>query len=299
MAAEEARVMKKLGRGLSALLGDGDPDFALAAEGGRGQAKQVPIEFLRPSALQPRRHFDETELENLAESIREKGILQPIIVRPDQNRTNGYEIVAGERRWRAAQRAQLHDVPVQIKELDDGEVLEIALIENIQRSDLNAVEEAQGYVQLMERFGHTQEELGKLLGKSRSHVANTIRLLGLPENVKNMVVDGRLSAGHARTLVATEDPEALADKIVALQLSVRDAESLARSKSKATPRKPGAKAEKDPDTRALEESVSSALGMRVTVLDHGAKGGEIRIAYMTLEQLDEICRRLRRPAMFP
>jgi ParB family chromosome partitioning protein len=296
--AEEARVMKKLGRGLSALLGDDDPDFA-PAEGTRGNnVKTAPIEFLRPSPLQPRRHFDETELENLAESIREKGILQPIIVRADPTRPNGYEIVAGERRWRASQRAQLHEVPIIVKDLDDGEVLEIALIENIQRADLNAVEEAQGYVQLMERFGHTQDELGKLLGKSRSHVANTIRLLGLPDSVKTMLMDGRLSAGHARTLVATEDPEALADRIVALQLSVRDAEALARGKS--TPRKPAAdKPEKDPDTRALEESVADALGMRVTVLDKGAKGGEIRISYLTLEQLDEICRRLRRPGVFP
>jgi ParB family chromosome partitioning protein len=296
--ADEARAMSRLGRGLSALLGDGDPDFT-PTEAARGNTKQVPIEFLRPSPLQPRRHFDETELENLAESIREKGILQPIIVRPDASRAKGYEIVAGERRWRAAQRAQLHEVPVLVKDLNDGEVLEIALIENIQRADLNPVEEAQGYTQLMDRFGHTQDELGKLLGKSRSHVANTIRLLSLPDGVKTMLMDGRLSAGHARTLVATDDPEALADRIVALQLSVRDAEALARGKSKSPPRKPTEHPEKDPDTRALEESISSALGMRATVLDRGAKGGEVRISYMTLEQLDEICRRLRRPAAFP
>jgi ParB family chromosome partitioning protein len=296
--AEEARVMKKLGRGLSALLGDGDPDFT-PAESARGNTRPVPIEFLRPSPLQPRRHFDETELENLAESIREKGILQPIIVRADPTRPNGYEIVAGERRWRAAQRAQLHEVPVLVRELNDGEVLEIALIENIQRADLNAVEEAQGYTQLMERFGHTQDELGKLLGKSRSHVANTIRLLSLPDSVKAMLVDGRLTAGHARTLVATDDPEALADRILALQLSVRETEALARGKSKAPPRKDKAAPEKDPDTCALEESIADALGMRVTILDKGEKGGEVRINYLTLEQLDEICRRLRRPGVFP
>lgn len=298
MSAEEARVMRKLGRGLSALLGEGDPDFS-PGEGARGNAKQVPIEFLRPSPLQPRRNFDETELENLSESIREKGVLQPIIVRPDPTRPNGYEIVAGERRWRASQRAQLHEVPVIVKDLDDGEVLEIALIENIQRADLNPVEEAQGYVQLMERFGHTQDALGKLLGKSRSHVANTIRLLGLPDTVKTMMVEGKLSAGHARTLVATDDPEALADRILALQLSVRDAEALARGKSKSAPKRSADKPEKDPDTRHLEDSVSEALGMRVTVLDRGAKGGEMRISYMTLEQLDEICRRLRRPGAYP
>jgi ParB family chromosome partitioning protein len=293
MAAEESR-MARLGRGLSALLGEGDPDFA-PPEGIRGGSKTVPIEFLRPSPFQPRRHFDETELENLADSIREKGILQPIIVRADSTRPNGYEIVAGERRWRAAQRAQLHEVPVLVKELDDGEVLEIALIENIQRADLNVVEEAQGYVQLMERFGHTQDALGRLIGKSRTHVSNTIRLLNLPESVKLMLVDGRLSAGHARTLVATDDPEALADKILALQLSVREAEDLTRGRGKAGAKKPSEKAPKDADTRSLEEGVSESLGMRVSVLDRGAKGGEVRISYMSLEQLDEICRRLRRP----
>jgi ParB family chromosome partitioning protein len=293
MAAEESR-MARLGRGLSALLGEGDPDFA-TTEGPRSGSKTVPIEFLRPSSFQPRRHFDETELENLADSIREKGILQPIIVRPDPARPSGFEIVAGERRWRAAQRAQLHEVPVIVKELNDGEVLEIALIENIQRADLNPVEEAQGYVQLMDRFGHTQDALGRIIGKSRTHVSNTIRLLSLPETVKSMLVDGRLSAGHARTLVATEDAEALADRIVALQLSVREAEALTRGKAgKDSTRKHTEKAPKDADTRALEESVSEALGMRVSVLDKGAKGGEVRVSYMNLEQLDEICRRLRR-----
>lgn len=293
MAADDARVMSRLGRGLSALLGDGDPDF-VPPEIAKGATRHVPIEFLRASALQPRRNFDETELENLADSIKEKGILQPIIVRPDPARPKGFEIVAGERRWRAAQRAQLHEVPVLVKELNDGEVLEIALIENIQRADLNPLEEAQGYSQLMERFGHTQDALGKLLGKSRSHVANTMRLLGLPETVKAMLIDGRLSAGHARTLVATEDAEALADKIVALQLSVREAEALSRAKSKGRSPSQTQKMPKDADTRALENSLAESLGMLVAVQDRGAKGGEVRITYSSLEQLDEICRRLRR-----
>jgi len=285
----------RLGRGLSALLGEADPDFA-APEAARG-LKQVPVEFLHPSPFQPRRHFDEDELENLAGSIREKGILQPIIVRPDPKRANGYEIVAGERRWRAAQRAQLHEVPVVVKDLDDGEMLEIAIIENVQRADLNAVEEAQGYQILMDKFGHTQEALSKLIAKSRSHVANTLRLLALPESIRAMLVDGRLSAGHGRALVAIEDAEALADRIVALQLSVRDTEALVREhagKAPAAARKPAAAAPKDADTRALEDDLTNALGLRTAITDRGARGGEVKITYSNLEQLDEICRRLRR-----
>lgn len=284
----------RLGRGLSALLGDSDPDFA-APEGSRG-LKTVPVEFLKPSPFQPRRRFEEGELDSLAASIREKGILQPIIVRPDPTRPNGFEIVAGERRWRAAQRAQLHEVPVLVRDLTDGQVLEVALIENVQRADLNPIEEAQGYVQLMEHFGHTQEALAKLIGKSRSHVANTVRLLALPEKVRTMLVEGALSAGHARTLVATEDAEALADRIVALQLTVRQAENLsrapARSKGASGPRP--VRAPKDTDTLALEEAVSMALGMHVTITDRGGAGGELKVTYKTLEQLDDICRRLRR-----
>lgn len=281
----------RLGRGLSALLGEADPDFA-PQDPVRG-LKTVPIEFLKPSAFQPRRRFDEEELANLSASIREKGILQPIIVRPDRQRPNGYEIVAGERRWRAAQRAQLHEVPIVVKDLDDGEMLEVAIIENVQRADLNPVEEAQGYQTLMDKFGHTQEALSKLIAKSRSHVANTLRLLALPETVRGMLMDGRLSAGHGRALVATDDPEALADKILALQLSVRDTEALVREKS-GKPSPPKAAAPKDADTRALEDDLSNALGLRTTITDRGAKGGEVKIAYSNLEQLDEICRRLRR-----
>lgn len=284
----------RLGRGLSALLGEADPDFS-PAETPRG-LKNVPVEFLRPSPYQPRRHFNEEELENLSASIREKGILQPIIVRPDPARPNGYEIVAGERRWRAAQKAQLHEVPVVVKDLDDGEMLEIAIIENVQRADLNPVEEALGYQVLMDKFGHTQEALSKLIAKSRSHVANTLRLLALPDSIRSMLMDGRLSAGHGRALVATSDPEALADRILALQLSVRDAEALAREHS-AKPQAPrkAAVPHKDADTIALEDDISNALGLRTVITDRGAKGGEVKIVYSNLEQLDEICRRLRRP----
>lgn len=290
---EEGR-MSRLGRGLSALLGDSDPDF-VTSDTKRGPARTLPTEFLKPSPLQPRQRFDEEELESLTQSVREKGILQPIIVRPEPGRPNAYEIVAGERRWRAAQRAQLHEVPVVVKELSDGEVLEIALIENVQRTDLNAVEEAQGYLSLMEHFGHTQDALAKLIGKSRSHVANTLRLLSLPERVKDMLVDGRLSAGHARALVALDDAETLADRIVALQLSVRETEAFVRSPERTKTAKARSSAiEKDADTRALEESVSEALGMRVTVLHRGEAGGDLRVSYKSLEQLDDICRRLRR-----
>ncbi len=289
--SEEARATR-LGRGLSALLGDDDPDHT-PFEQGRG-LKHVPIEFIKPSPLQPRRRFDDEEMENLAASIREKGILQPIIVRPDPARPNGYEIVAGERRWRAAQRAQLHEVPVILKDLDDGQVLEIALIENIQRADLNPIEEAHGYAQLIERFGHTQDALATLIGKSRSHVANTIRLLSLPDKVRSMLMDGRLTAGHARALVTNPDAESLAEKISHLQMSVREAEALARKGEKRAGGS-GRAAEKDPDTTALEENLTFALGMHVIVNDRGDKGGEVRVAYKTLDQLDEICRRLKRP----
>ena len=289
--SEEARATR-LGRGLSALLGDDDPDH-MPLDQVRG-LKHVPIEFIKPSPLQPRRRFDNDELENLAASIREKGVLQPIIVRPDPARPNGYEIVAGERRWRASQRAQLHEVPVIVKELNDGQVLEIAIIENVQRADLNPIEEAQGYTQLIEKFGHTQEKLATLIGKSRSHVANTIRLLALPDKVRTMLVDGRLTAGHARALVATPDAESLAEKIHSLQMTVREAEALARKAEKKGDRPARAPAAKDADTAALEDNLMAALGMHVSINDRGEKGGEVRVAYKTLDQLDEICRRLKR-----
>ena len=257
----------------------------------------VPIERVVPNPDQPRRQFDEDLLEDLTASIREKGIIQPLIVRTTPGQDGTYQIVAGERRWRAAQRAQLHTVPVIVREFDDTEVLEIAIIENIQRADLNAVEEAAGYVQLMQKFGHTQEKLAEALGKSRSHIANMMRLMQLPESVQEFIKDGRLSAGHARALITSDDPLTLAKQVVAKGLSVRDTEKLVKKavenvftptgQAKRAPRS----VEKDADTRALEGDLSANLGMKVTV-DHAknAESGQVSIQYATLDQLDEICR---------
>jgi ParB family transcriptional regulator, chromosome partitioning protein len=286
--AEEAR-RHGLGRGLSALIGDEvqapRPDNAPA----RNQ-RTVPIAFLRPNRFQPRKTFVAEELADLANSIREKGILQPILVRPVSGTANAFEIVAGERRWRAAQLAKLHDVPVVVREMNDGEALELAIIENVQRENLNAIEEAAAYHELMDRFGYIQERVAQEVGKSRSHVANTLRLLKLPEAVKAMIRDGRLSAGHARTLIGVDDPEARAREIVEGALNVRRAEQQAKSKSGGAP-KPHPK---DADTRALEESTSNRLGLKVQILHKGEKGGEVRIAYRSLEQLDDLIRRLNR-----
>jgi len=283
--AEEGR-HRGLGRGLSALIGD----EVGRNEGANRGSRTVPSAFLRPNRFQPRKTFGAEELDDLANSIREKGILQPILVRPVKDEPNAYEIVAGERRWRAAQLAKLHDVPIVVRELSDGESLEFAIIENVQRADLNAVEEAGAYRELMERFAYTQERVAQEVGKSRSHVANTLRLLKLPEPVLAMLRDGRLTAGHARTLIGSGDPEARARVIVASELNVREAEH--RSKSVAPGRR--SKAEKDPDTRALEDNLSNMLGLKVKILDKAKAGGEIRIAYRTLEQLDDICRRLNK-----
>ncbi len=289
--------MARLGRGLTALLGEAEaPVTGDAAQG----IKTIPIEAISANPNQPRQSFGETELEELSRSIAEKGILQPIVVRPMPGSPSGagqrYQIVAGERRWRAAQRARLHAVPVIIKELSDAETLEIALIENVQRADLNAVEEAQGYQSLMDEFRYTQEELAEHIGKSRSHIANTLRLMQLPEAVRAMLRDGRLTAGHARTLVTARDPLKLAREIVQRGLSVRAAEALARrdaGKSKKTKaRKGAATLEKDADTRALEQSIADALGLAAEINDKGDKGGTVTVTYATLEQLDEIIRRL-------
>ncbi len=294
MMAEESP--SRLGRGLAALIGD-DAAFALGDAGApapRG-VREVPIEFLRANPFQPRHVFREEELADLANSIREKGILQPIVVRPVQGASDAYEIVAGERRWRAAQKAQLHQVPVIVKELTDAESLEIAIIENVQRADLNAIEEGLGYDRLMQQFQYTQEQLSKLIGKSRSHVANTLRLLGLPQAVRNLVEDGKLSAGHARTLIGVPNAEELAREIVAKGLSVRDAETLTRKAttgSEAPRRSASASSEKDADTLALERNISDQLGLKVEISFAGEKGGDVRIHYKSLEQLDEICRRL-------
>jgi ParB family chromosome partitioning protein len=273
-----------LGRGLSALIGD----EAGSAKGEARTQRMLPTAFLRPNRFQPRKTFEQEELRDLAASIREKGVLQPILVRPVAGDPNVFEIVAGERRWRAAQLAKVHDVPVVVREMGDGEALELAIVENVQREDLNAIEEAAAYHELMDRFSYTQERMADEVGKSRSHIANTVRLLKLPEAVKTMIRDGRLSAGHARTLIGLDDPEARAREIVEGALNVRQAEQRSKSKS-GIPPKPRAK---DADTRALESSLSNTLGLKVEVVDKGKKGGELKIHYRTLEQLDDLIQRL-------
>ncbi|WP_095587807.1 ParB/RepB/Spo0J family partition protein [Actibacterium ureilyticum] len=286
-----------LGRGLSALmadvnLADGGETPVARTEPAKPEAV-LPIEKVMPNPDQPRRHFSTEALEELAASIREKGVIQPIIVRPSKRESGSYEIVAGERRWRASQLAQLHEVPAIVRELDDTEVLEVAIIENIQRADLNPIEEALGYRQLMDRFGHTQEKLAEALSKSRSHIANLMRLLQLPEPVQDHLREGRLSAGHARALITTEDPVGLARQVIDQDLSVRETEKLAKApkekSASATPKAP--KGEKDADTRALEQDLSANLGMKVSI-DHSAGGesGQITIRYDDLDQLDSLCR---------
>jgi ParB family transcriptional regulator, chromosome partitioning protein len=280
-----------LGRGLSALMNDGEvQDAQLSAEAG-GQT--LPIEEISANPDQPRRVFSEKELHALAASIEEKGLLQPILVRPSPS-GSGYQIVAGERRWRAAQIAQLHEIPVLIRELTDRETLEIGIVENVQRADLNPVEEARAYRQLVERFEHTQDEIARAVGKSRSHIANMMRLLALPESVLDHLAAGRLSIGHARAIATATNSEILADNIVSQGLSVRQAENLMKPPSgRKAPETKSASAEKDADTRAVEQDLSRRLGLDVSI-DHNAKSekGSVTIHYTKLEQLDDICRRL-------
>jgi ParB family chromosome partitioning protein len=283
---------KRLGRGLAALIGEIDrptePDRQAAPADGR-----VPIEFLSPNPKNPRRQFGDADLTDLAQSIREHGVVQPVVARPSPTQAGRYEIIAGERRWRAAQRAGLTDIPVIIRDVNDRTALELAIIENVQRTDLNAVEEALGYQNLIDDHGYTQADLGQVIGKSRSHVANTLRLLKLPDVIRDMVVDGALSAGHARTLVTAEDPAGLARRIVEGGLSVRQAEALAQMPAGASPAKrPGEPTHKDADTLALEKLLSDAIGMKVAIA-HKDGGGEVRVTYRTLEQLDDLCRRLK------
>ena len=273
-----------LGRGLSALIGD----EAAAVKGepvAKKDTRSLPVAFLQPGRYQPRMSFDEQPLAELAASIREKGVLSPILVRPIG--PDRYEIVAGERRWRAAQLAKLHDVPVVVRELPDDQALEIAIIENVQRADLNAIEEGAAYEELISKFGRTQEDVAREVGKSRSHVANTVRLLRLPDSVKRWIREGKLTAGHARTLLNAADPEARARELIAGEMTVRQAEQ--RSVAK---KKPGGKPGKDPNIADLEASISNRLGLRVEIIHKGDKGGEMRIAYKSLEQLDELTRRL-------
>jgi ParB family chromosome partitioning protein len=283
---------RRLGRGLAALIGE-EPKEEAVAEAGPKSLRLVPIEFLHANPNNPRKTFKEEELEDLTRSIREKGLLQPIVVRTKGEATR-FEIVAGERRWRAAQRAGVHEVPVIVRELSDGEALEVALIENIQRADLNALEEARGYQQLMDQFAYTQQQLADALGKSRSHIANTLRLQSLPAEIKSYIEEGRLTAGHARSLIAAENPAKIAQEIIALGLSVRDAEKLSRTNGGQPAGRSGGQASRaDPSTRALEQSLSDATGLKVEIDDKGKQGGRVVIHYKTLEQLDEVCLRLR------
>jgi ParB family chromosome partitioning protein len=288
MAEEAAR--QRLGRGLAALIGDiGEDERVADARGGKQAQKRIPIEFLRANLKNPRKHFAEDELEDLSNSIREKGIVQPILVRAMPGAANVFEIIAGERRWRAAQRAGVHDVPVIVLEVSDKEALEIAIVENVQRADLNAIEEAQGYESLIATYKHTQNDLAKIIGKSRSHIANTMRLLKLPDDVRQWVLDGKLTAGHARALLTLDDPTAAAKRIIAQGLSVRDAEQIGQQSSA----KPKKAKKKDQDTTVLEKILSDALGLDVNVA-HKGPGGQVVIRYSSLEQLDEIARRLKR-----
>ena len=283
---------RELGRGLSALLGDDavkKPQIIPADQ--RGQS--LPVEFLTPSPYQPRRIFNEDDIRELAASVRERGVLQPILVRPNPTRPDHYEIVAGERRWRAAQAAQLHEVPVIIRDLSDEGVLEIALVENIQRADLYPLEEASGYQRLIDEFDHTQESLAKVVGKSRSHVANILRLLTLPDAVQQLMDQGKLSAGHARALIGADDPAGLAAKIVKSSLSVRQTEALVKREK--SPRKSAHSTAPRiiPDTSALERSVSDRLGLKVKIEIRGENvGGRVIFHYDNFDQLEEIIRRL-------
>lgn len=280
-----------LGRGLSALMSDVAPAAENSARGGSPD-QTAPIDQVYPNPDQPRRTFDQNDLDDLAASIAEKGVIQPLIVRDRPSSKGRFEIVAGERRWRAAQMAKLHEVPILIRDLDDAEVLEVAIIENIQRSDLNPVDEASGYKQLMEKFGRTQEEMGKALGKSRSHIANSVRLLTLPASVKIHLERGQLSAGHARTLIGHPDADRLAALIIKGDLSVRDAERLAKKdKTAKLPRPDKAASEKDADTVQIEKDLAAQLGMKVAI-NHsaGKESGQLVLHYNDLEQLDDLLR---------
>ena len=289
MADEPAR--SRLGRGLAALMGDVGEE-SVTVERGRSQ-RRAPIEVLHPNPRNPRRSYSDTELDELAASIRERGIIQPIVVRAQRGGPDAYEIIAGERRWRAAQRAGLHEVPIVVVDASDREALELAIIENVQRADLNALEEAMGYQALGDEFKHGQEEIARVVGKSRSHVANTLRLLKLPASVQAYIRDGRISAGHARALIGVPDPESLAREIVAKGLNVRQVEALVQESPQRRGKKPGTRLRraKDADTVALEKHLSDALGLAVSI-DQLGNGGVVQIRYRTLDQLDELMRRL-------
>lgn len=293
--ADEPR--PRLGRGLAALIGEVNHDAGASdIQGFRGQ-KKVAIEFVRPNPRNPRRNFAETDLEELAASIAERGIIQPVVVRQAPNLPDVYEIVAGERRWRAAQRAGLAEIPVVVVEADDRLSLELAIVENVQRSDLNPMEEARGYEQLMAEFNYTQNDLARIIGKSRSHVANTLRLLKLPESIQKLVHNGDLTAGHARALLAVDDPEAVAEQIIAKGLNVREVERIAqeqaeRAASEKDESRNRTRTPKDADTVALEKALADVLGAKVRIT-HKGDSGVLKVAYNSLEQLEMICQRLR------
>lgn len=294
--SEDDGKRRNLGRGLDALLGEESQDYASLD---RVRAtKTVPVEFIKPSSVQPRRKFDEEEMQALTKSVKEKGILQPILVRRNPENPSYYELIAGERRWRAAQAAQLHDIPVIVKDLSDQESLEIALVENLQRQDLSPLEEAEGFRRLMEEFSHTQEKLAETVGRSRSQVANMLRLLNLPDTVKDMLDAGQLTAGHGRALLNATDPLGLARQVVAKGLNVRQTEALVRDPGKAkAPRKPRTAAGlKTADTLALENELAALLGLKVEIVERG-NAGQLIINYQTLEQLDDVLQRLSKPGI--
>jgi ParB family chromosome partitioning protein len=278
---------KGLGRGLSSLMGD--TETVQTKNSNVGQETKIPIANLKPSPSQPRRLFNKNSINELADSIKAKGLVQPLVVRPSPSDANSYEIIAGERRWRAAQIAQLHEVPAVIRNFNDTEALEIAIIENVQRSDLSPIEEAAGYKRLIENHGHTQEDLSGIVGKSRSHIANIIRLLSLPQSIQDMITEGKISSGHARAIMNSAFPEQLAEKIINENLSVRDAENLAKDK-KGIIKKIKLK---DPDTIDLENKISEKLGLTININHKGKKGGNIRIDYKTLDQLEMITQKLK------
>jgi len=287
MAEDSTR--SRLGRGLASLIGDMGAETNAAPERARSQ-RRVPIEFLRPNPRNPRREFPTAQLDELANSIKERGIIQPIAVRPVRGANDAFEIIAGERRWQAAQRAGLHDVPVVVLDVSDVEALELAIVENVQREDLNPLEEAAGYQSLIDEFKYHQDEIAKTVGKSRSHVANMLRLLKLPEFVKTAIRSGQFSAGHARALIGHPEPERLAQQIIERGLNVRQVEALARQNGKGKASQPR---QKQADTVAMEKRVSDALGLAVTI-DHGSNGGAVHIKYRNLDQLRDVVRRLAR-----
>ncbi|WP_422371963.1 ParB/RepB/Spo0J family partition protein [Hoeflea sp.] len=287
---------KRLGRGLAALIGEIDQPSSAQSKPSVTADRMIPIEHVTRNPRNPRRNFAPAELEDLSRSIRQHGVVQPVVVRSAG--TDRFEIIAGERRWRASQMAGLVEIPVIVRDVDDKTALEIAIVENVQRADLNPLEEAQGYEQLIAQYGYTQNDLGEVIGKSRSHVANSLRLLKLPDQVRSMLADGELSAGHARAIVSTSDPAALARRIVEGGLSVRDAEKLAQKDAEQSSQPGGLETKsghsantKDADTVALERSLSDVLGLKVQ-LAHKGQGGQMRIDYKSLEQLDELCRLL-------